>query len=349
MKAWNKIAVSKTSQILEVMKKIEENGSQFAMVVDDSFKLLGVVTDGDIRRGILKGIMPSDSVEKIMHANPLYVLQGTLRNDTLNKLREHKILHIPVLNQNGSVVGVESLDELLEIQPKENHVILMAGGLGARLGHLTSDCPKPMLKIGGRPILETIIENFKNFGFKNIYISVNYKFEMIEDYFGNGEKFDVKVQYIKETKKLGTAGSLSLYNQSNNLPIIVMNGDLLTKINVEQLLQEHIQRNNVATMCVRQYEYQVPYGVISVEGDLMTGIVEKPLQSFFVNGGIYVINPEILNRIPEGTYFDMPMLFKKLIDENKKVGIYPIHEYWLDIGRKDDFMKAHEDFDEVFK
>lgn len=349
MKNWNKIIAQTSSSILEVMTKINDSASKFAMILDDKNKLLGTVSDGDIRRGLLKGIQLSESVDKVMNRSPRSVKRGTSKDQIMQLMRELKITHIPVLDDSGVVVDVETLDEMLSVQPKENHVILMAGGLGSRLGHLTQDVPKPMLKVGNKPILETIISNFRCYGFKNFHLSVNYKSNIIEDYFKDGKDFGVHISYIKETKKLGTAGSLSLYMESNNLPFIVMNGDLLTKINFDSLLKEHTARGNLATMCVRQYEYQVPYGVIMSDGEKMTGIEEKPLQSFFVNGGIYVFEPSVLKEIPKDIYLDMPTLFQSLMAKDCKVGIYPIHEYWLDIGRKDDFIKAHDEYEDIFK
>lgn len=349
MKDWSKISAKKTSTIVEVMKKIDESASKIALIVDEENKLLGTLSDGDIRRGLLRGIQISETADKVMNTSPTYIKQGTQKSEIMQLMRELKIAHIPVLDSEGHIIGVETLDELLITPKRENHVILMAGGLGSRLGRLTNDVPKPMLKVGNKPILQTIIENFKEYGFNHFHLSVNYRSEVIEGYFKDGSQFGVNIDYIRETTKSGTAGSLSLYQPINDLPIIVMNGDLLTKMNYEKLVEEHQSNGNVATMCVRQYEYQVPYGVIMTEGEQMVGIVEKPIQSFFVNGGIYVFSPSALKHIPSGSYFDMPTFFETLIKEGNKVGIYPIHEYWLDIGRKDDFLRAHEEYNEVFK
>ena len=224
----------------------------------------------------------------------------------------------------------------------------MAGGLGSRLESLTSDCPKPMLKVGGKPILETIIETFKEHGFYKFVLAVNYKSEIIKDYFKDGSSLDIQISYIDEKNRMGTAGALSLYHD-NSLPLIVMNGDLLTKINFSDLVNFHIKSKNAATMCLRQYEHQIPFGVVITEQDKVLRIEEKPICRYFVNGGIYVLNPDQLIHIPENMYYDMPTLFEKLIASNEKIGAYTFYEYWIDVGRLDDYERAHSDFVEIFK
>jgi NDP-sugar pyrophosphorylase family protein len=224
----------------------------------------------------------------------------------------------------------------------------MAGGLGTRLRPLTDDIPKPLLKVGNKPILETIIRNFAEHGFVNITISLNYKGDMIKDYFGDGSDFGVNIDYVEENKRLGTAGALSLLKENPHEPFFVMNGDLLTDVNFSHLLDFHSFGNSTATMCVREYEYQVPYGVIQTKDSDITSIVEKPIQKFFVNAGIYVLSPSVFNDIPENEFFDMPTLFNILIEKQKKVSSFPIHEYWLDIGRMSDFEQAQSEYFRIF-
>lgn len=349
MKEWPKLLVTADFTILKVMKIINDSSYQFAMVVDDQKRLIGTITDGDIRRGLLKGLSTSDTVDQIMSKKFISFQEGVPLEQVVKTMHEQKIARIPKLNSEGQVIGVETIEELTEVKQKDNHVVLMVGGLGSRLGELTNDCPKPMLKVGGRPILETIIENFKDHGFRNFHLSVNYKSMVIEDYFGDGSRFNVSIKYLKEKEKLGTAGSLSLYEESNGHPIIVMNGDLLTKVNLSMLLETHEKNKYVATMCVRQYEYQVPYGVVKTKGQKIVKIEEKPIHSFFVNGGIYVLDPSVLKKINKNTHLDMPTFLQNLVDEKLPVGVFPVHEYWLDIGQKDDFDRAHVDFTEVFK
>jgi NDP-sugar pyrophosphorylase family protein len=224
----------------------------------------------------------------------------------------------------------------------------MAGGLGSRLGTLTADRPKPMLPLGNKPILETILQNFLDFGFRNFYVSVNYKAEMIQSYFGDGSKWGANIRYLKEAEALGTAGAVGLLPEPPQKPMIVMNGDVLTKINFLQLLDFHAEHEAHATMAVREYDFQVPYGVVKVEQEAIHSIDEKPIQKFFVNGGIYVLEPSVQKMIPRGERLDMPELFRTLHQAGKKTVAFPIREYWLDIGRIDDFERAKGEFSGTF-
>lgn len=261
------------------------------------------------------------------------------------RMRERKLKQLPIISNDNVLQHILFSDELELAIKKDNKVVLMVGGLGTRLRPLTETVPKPMLNVGNKPILETIIESFKNYGFSNFILSVNYKKEMIMDYFQDGTHLGVNIEYIEETKRLGTAGALSLLLERPMEPFFVMNGDLLTKINFEQLLDFHNETNSTATMCVREYEYQIPYGVIETDNHKLLSIVEKPVNKSFVNAGIYVLNPAVLNYVPSGDFYDMPELYKKLINEEEKVAVFPLREYWLDIGRMDDYEKANNEFD----
>lgn len=344
MRFWKKIIASPELSILDVMKIINTETSQFAIIADQNNKLLGTITDGDIRRAILNGIDLKESCAKAMNPTPTQCSESLSEEEVFLLLKQKNITHIPIVNKDLIIVDVKSLSELNSFSlKKENPILIMAGGLGSRLGELTANCPKPLLKVGQKPILEIIIENFKAQGFRNFYISVNYKSEMIEEYFRNGEKLGIKIQYLREDKKLGTAGALSLIKEEISHPIIVMNGDLLTTINFNELLGYHGHSENQATMCIRRYEFQVPFGVINTEGDRIIKIDEKPIQQFFVNAGIYVLDPSILKLIPLDIAYDMPSLFNDIINLSHKTGVFPIHEYWLDIGQKDDLERAQFD------
>jgi NDP-sugar pyrophosphorylase family protein len=255
-------------------------------------------------------------------------------------MRRLVIHHLPLVNAKDQVVGLATIDDLIGAVERPNWVILMAGGLGKRLHPLTQECPKPLLKVGGKPILEIILESFAEQGFKNIFISVNYKAEMIQDYFGKGDRWGVQISYLHERKRLGTAGALSLLPERPIAPIIVMNGDLLTRTSFESLLQFHQVQGSVATMVVRDYEFKVPYGVVRIDKATIKEIEEKPVQRFFVNAGIYTLSPEALDLLPEDTFFDMPTLFEELIAVGQCTTAYPLQEYWLDIGRLEEFERA---------
>lgn len=349
MKDLKKFIVQNSATVLATIKFITDTGSRFAIVVDENQKLQGVVTDGDIRKGILGGLDLNSSVINIMNKNPKYLLQGYSHSELIRTLKKHKIKQLPVVDINFKVVDVfANNDSLLGIE-RLNPVVLMAGGLGSRLGDLTSSCPKPLLKIGDKPILEIILENFIEYGFTNFYFSVNYMSEQIEDFFKDGSDWGVSISYIRETKKLGTAGGLGLAEFNNDQPIIIMNGDLLTKVDFGHLLDFHEHSKSEGTMCVRKYDFQVPYGVIEAEDDNISRIVEKPVHAFFVNAGIYVLNQGLIRFIQKNEYMDMTTLFELAKSRNNKLKVFPIHEYWLDIGRLEDFEKAQMDFNVFFK
>ena len=349
MKLWEKCKVNEKNTILQVLQVIDSSSLQIALVVDEKNRLLGTITDGDVRRAILKGISIEENIIQIMNRNPIFVEENQERYSILKKMKEKELNQIPVVNSEGIVVDLISLKELTYSKRKENAVVLMVGGLGTRLRPLTNTCPKPLLKVGNKPILETILESFIEAGFYRFYFAVNYKSDMIENYFGNGSRFGVDIQYIHEKKRMGTAGALGLLPRNIELPVIVMNGDLLTKVNFEQLLEYHQNQNALATMAVREYNYQIPYGVIDFNETRITGIQEKPRQTFFVNAGIYVLSAKVLQTVDAEKFFDMPDLFSKIIESGQVAAAFPIREYWLDIGKLDDFEKAQGEFEEIFK
>mgnify|MGYP001317789349 FL=1 len=343
MKEVEKLFIPLNASILQAMEVIDRGAVQIALVVDEEKKLLGTVTDGDVRRAILRGVELSAPVTTVMNRQPKTAKPDMDREVLLTLMRYLNLRQFPVVDENNRVIGLILLDELIQQQSCDNWVVLMAGGLGTRLGELTRDCPKPLLKVGSKPILEVILDNFITSGFRRFYISVNYKAEMIRDYFGDGTRWGVEIRYLHENKRLGTAGALSLIPLLPDEPLIVMNGDLLTKVNFRQLIDFHTETGASATMCVREYELQVPYGVVKVDHHRLIGIEEKPVHKFFINGGIYILNPEILELIPKDTYYDMPELFGELMRRNLAASVFPIHEYWIDIGRRDDFEKANMD------
>jgi len=349
LKNWRSILVNENTTLLETMKIIDDSSMQFAAVVDETLNLLGTVTDGDIRRGILRGEGLDVPIKQVMNSSPVSACINNTYSDCLNLLKKHKLKQLPIIDMDNRIIDIIFADEDPATKNNGNTVILMAGGLGTRLRPLTENIPKPMLNVGNKPILETIIEGFKQYGFTNFILSVNYKKEVIQDYFQDGSAFGVSISYIEEDKRMGTAGALSLLKEKPSSPIFVMNGDLLTQVNFEQLLQFHEETEAAATMCVREYEYQIPYGVIETEGQQLVSIKEKPMHRSFVNAGIYVLSPEVFDYIPQDEFYDMPDLFKKLMDEQNNVSAFPVREYWLDIGRMADFEQANSDYKEEVK
>ena len=348
MKNWRDVLIKPETTILEAMKTIDRTTMQFAAVIDDEMHLLGTVTDGDIRRGILKGLALESPIGGVMNTSPTCGQVGKQSSYYKKLMRKRKLKQLPIVSKSNILQRILFSDDLELATKKANKVILMVGGLGTRLHPLTETVPKPMLNVGNKPILETIIESFKSFGFINFVLCVNYKKEMIMDYFQDGSYLGVNIEYIEETKRLGTAGALSLLSEKPIEPFFVMNGDLLTKINFEQLLDFHNETYSAATMCVREYEYQIPYGVIETDNHKLLSIVEKPVHKSFVNAGIYVLDPNMLEYVPNDVFYDMPDLYKKLMSDEEKVSAFPLREYWLDIGQLDDYEQANGDYSENF-
>lgn len=342
------VLIAPEASILEAIKTIDAGGIQIALIVDAERKLLGTVTDGDIRRGLLKGIATSQAVALVMNTNPRVLQTGLGRAAAVELMRRLSIHQLPVVDAQRRVVGIELFDELVAPQDSDTLVVLMAGGLGTRLRPLTENMPKPMIPVGGRPLLETIVRNFEAQGFREIFLSVNYKSEIIRDHFGDGLKFGVSIDYLVEQQRLGTAGALSLLPRRPSGPVIVMNGDLLTSVNFRQLVDFHREQHSQATMCVREYAFQVPYGVVQTDGSRLSAVIEKPVHNFFVNAGVYVVEPSALDLLPAGEPFDMPQLFDRIASTGGTASVFPIHEYWLDIGRFDDLERAQDDFRKVF-
>ena len=348
MKNYKNILLNSKSTIREALKIIDSGAMKIGIVVDENEKLVGTITDGDIRRGLLNNLSLDDIIESIIFRTPTVCKIDDTKEKILEIAVEKKLYQIPIVDSNGKLLGIEEVDELLKPKHKNNKVVLMVGGLGTRLYPLTKNTPKPMLKVGDKPILETIILNFKKYGFTEIILSVSYKSEIIENYFGNGSKFGVNIEYVHEEKRMGTAGALSLIREKLSKPFFVMNGDLLTNINFEHMMDYHVANNSIATMGVREYDFQVPYGVVNVAGINIKSIEEKPVHNFYVSGGVYVLDSKVLDFIPENEFFDMPTLFEKVIEQNLKSISFPIREYWLDIGRMEEFEKANEEYGEVF-
>jgi len=344
MKDWKKTLVKPSDPIIEVIKIIDSGALQIALVVDEDRRLLGTVTDGDVRQAILRQLSLQEPVEKIMCTSCTVSSIHDDREKTLSIMRQKELRHIPIVDDSGRVMDLKILMDIVKPQVRENLVILMAGGLGTRLKPLTNDCPKSLLKVGGKPILEIILDNFIEYGFHRFLISVNYKAEMIEDHFGGGSKWDVEIRYLRENKQLGTAGALSLLSERPTQPFFVMNGDLLTKVNFQQLLDFHNQYQGQTTMAVREYDFQVPYGVVEVRKSQLVGINEKPVHRFFVNAGIYVLEPEVLDLVPRNQFFNMTDLFDRALERNFRTAMFPVREYWLDIGQIQDLERANGEF-----
>jgi len=342
---WRNVLIKPDSSIRDALEIINNEALRVALVVDKNQYLVGVVSDGDIRRGLLKNLSLTEPVSLVMNASPTTAKIGTQREALIRLMEKKGILCIPLLDEFGKVVGLETLHSALHRQNYQNPVFIMAGGFGTRLRPLTDNCPKPMLKIGNKPILETVIRSFIKAGFVNFYISTHYMAELIQNHFGDGSELEVSITYVHEESPLGTGGALGLLPKDlpEGLPLIMMNGDVLTNVDFQRLLEFHMRHDADATMCVREYDYQIPYGVINSDGNKITSMVEKPIQRFFVNAGIYVVSPRVIQSVEKNQKIDMPTLLELHMQERNNILMFPIHEYWLDIGRMDDFNRAQID------
>ena len=348
---WKSLVIKPCDSIKRAMQVIDQGNVQIALVLAENDVLLGTITDGDIRRGILKSVQLDAPVSEIMETNSLVGYSDQISETHRSIMEANLIRQLPIVDSNSRVVQLvvdSSLQASVTLQ-RENWVVLMAGGLGTRLSPLTDDTPKPLLKVGDKPVLETIIENFVAQGFSRFFISVNYKSDQIKKYFGNGARWGVKISYLEEKTPLGTAGSLSLIDELPTHPIIVMNGDIVTKVNFQNLIDYHSEQNSKATMCVRDYDFQVPFGVVQTKHTRIVSIEEKPKQRFLINAGIYVLESDIFKTISFGDYQDMPHVFDFLIKTGQDTTVFPICEYWLDIGKLEDYERANSEFSINFK
>lgn len=343
-----KMIVRPDATLREVMGAIDSGALQIALVTDADGILVATVTDGDVRRGILRGLPIDARVTEVMHGNPTTLPEGVRAASVQRLMRERCLHHIPIVDPHGRPVALALREGLTEVEPRTTHLVLMAGGLGTRLRPLTETVPKPMLQVGGKPILELIVQNSIRQGYNRFTMALNYRGEMIRDYFGDGSKFGAEISYVEETKKMGTAGALSLLETRPAEPFIVMNGDLLTSTPFDALMGFHAETGAVGTMCARDYPMQVPYGVIEVEDATLCRIVEKPTYSFFVNAGIYVLSPEVLDFVAPDAFLDMPDLFDRIVASGAQASVFPIQEYWLDIGRHEDLERARMEIGQLF-
>ena len=328
----------------EVIEIIDRGAAQIALVADANNKLLGVITDGDIRRSILRNESLMGLAENIMFRDFRAIPDTATDEEALALMRRETLHQVPALDNQGCVVRLFLLEELINHKKHTNPVVIMAGGEGKRLHPLTQNCPKPMLPVGGKPILEIILGQCIDAGFQQFYFSVNYLKHLIQDHFGDGEKWNVRIDYLEETQPLGTGGALSLLPQKPSKPLLVLNGDILTRVNYAKLLRFHDEQQAAATLCVRQHTTQIPYGVVRMDGQQVSKLEEKPMLSHYVNAGIYLLNPELLDFVPKESFFDMPTLLEKALYYQYQVSAFPIHEYWLDIGIPETLERADEDW-----
>ncbi len=329
----------------EALVALDRNGLGVLLVADSDRRLLGVITDGDIRRHILSGGSLDVPAGEIATRTPRTARPGTSTTELLHRMSEDSELsieHLPLVDQYGTIVGLVLRRDLLSIEEPELSAVIMAGGLGTRLRPLTNNVPKPMLPVGDRPLMERTIERMRKAGIRNVSVTTHFCGDVIASHFGDGRAFGVELQYVAEDRPLGTAGALRLMSPPPG-PLLVVNGDILTGLNYHDLLSYHREMGADATVGLRNYDVQVPYGVVDCSGNAVTGLREKPTQRFLVNAGVYLLDPGVLSYIPADQRFDMTDLIQRLLDAGKRVVGFPIVEYWLDIGQPADYERAQTD------
>ena len=344
MSDWQKTTIHQAATIKEAITNLDSGPTKIVLIIDDKQALLGTITDGDIRRAILNDVSFDAPALSIANRQPRVMPVDTPAVELLQIMQTYFLHFIPLSDDHGQIVGLAGFDAPT---PKEinvpNQAVIMAGGKGTRLRPLTLDTPKPMLELAGRPILEIIIESLATHGITDITISLNYQFEKIRTHFGDGQQLGVRIEYLNEDKPTGTGGALRLLREKPRDPVLVMNGDILTRVDYRSLIDFHRESKCAAVVAARSYEIEVPFGVINVQDGLMQKIIEKPTQSFLVNAGIYVLSPDVFEYLPDAAFFDMTDLLQHIASQDMKISVFPIREYWLDIGRHDQLEKARAD------
>lgn len=343
------IFVSPEDSIRHAMGRIDNGDPKIAIVVDKKFQLLDIITDGDVRRALLSNVDLDAPViilqkrrEESSYPDPITAHIQTDRSTLLRLMNQYGIRHIPLLNDQGHIVGLATERELTALKPLPLRAVVMAGGYGKRLRPLTEDSPKPMLPVGEKPLLELIIDQLRDSGVKEIFMTTHYKSEHISNHFKDGSSFGVNIQYLHEETPLGTAGALGSLDKNGDA-VLVINGDVLTRVDFQTMFEFHKEHNAQMTVAVRAHEIQIPYGVIESEGASITRIIEKPVFKHFINAGIYILEPKVLDYTPTEKHYDMTDLIEILLSHGQQVLSFPIHEYWLDIGQIEDYHKAIED------
>ena len=337
---WTRATLPLNSNIKDAVQILNEISLKIVLITDSTGVLIGTISDGDIRRGLLRGLDLTSPIDSIIHHDAIVVSPEISRDIVIQMMTFNKIQQIPIVDEKMRLIGLHAWDEIRTQPSRANIMVIMAGGKGTRLHPQTEKCPKPMLLISGKPILEHIIERAKIQGFSHFILAIFHLGNIIEEYFGNGDRLGVKIEYLREKIPLGTAGALSLLNPVPNSAFVVTNGDVITDIRYGELLDFHQQQSAMATMAVRAYEWQNPFGVVQTQGIEITGYQEKPISRSYINAGVYAIAPSVISLLEKSAPCDMPTLFELLNSQEQRIVAYPIHEQWLDVGRPDDLRTA---------
>jgi dTDP-glucose pyrophosphorylase len=332
--------VREGATIREALVSLNESSCQVVLVVDARRRLVGLFTDGDLRRAFLKGATLDDAIDQHMVRTFHSIGPAASRVDVLDLMSARRISEVPVVDANGVVVALHLMHDIIGHEKRENWALLMAGGRGQRLAPLTDSVPKPMIRVAGRPILERIVLSLVGAGVTRIFISINYLGHVIEEHFGNGDRFGCEIEYVREETPLGTAGAAALLPHAPTAPMLVMNGDLVTQADVGKMIDFHSAGGQLATVAVRRYIHTVPFGCAELEGSRVTRLEEKPSLQKVVNAGIYVVAPELVARVPKGVPYTMPDLLSAAINAGDRVDAWEIEDDWIDVGHRDQLEKA---------
>ncbi|MCG3773361.1 MAG: UTP--glucose-1-phosphate uridylyltransferase [Nitrospira sp.] len=344
MRDLERVSISPLAPIRQAIAMLDDSAIQIVLVVDSGGALIGTVTDGDIRRGLLRSLSVETPVEQVMFREFRSLSEDATDEEALSLMRRQAIQHVPALDESGRVSRLILLKQLLAPKPLSNWVVLMAGGEGRRMLPLTENDPKPMLRVASRPLLEITLERCVDAGFNRVFIAVSHMKQQIIDHFADGSRWGISISYIEEEQPLGTAGALSLLTESANHPLLVINADVLTRVNLTELMKFHDEHGSSATVCVRSYETQVPFGVVTANGLFMESMEEKPILTHLVNAGIYVIGPEVVGMLTKNERTDMPDLLAIASSRGLPIGVFPIHEYWRDVGNLDSLFRANDEW-----
>lgn len=339
-RAWRKAVLPKNVTVENVIRSLEQSAMKIVLIVTEADELVGTVSDGDVRRGILRGLGMGSAIDDVIHRNPLVVPPDMPRDLVLQLMVANKVQQIPMVDEQRRVMGLHLWDEINAVHTLPNPMLIMAGGMGTRLRPHTENCPKPMLPVAGKPMLEHILERARLDGFVHFILAIHYLGHMIEDYFGDGSRWQVKIEYLREQLPLGTAGAIGLLKPIPEVPFLVTNGDVLTDLRYSDLLGFHARHGAMATMAVRLHEWQHPFGVVQTQGVNIVGFEEKPISRTHINAGVYVIDPKALNELAVNDHCDMPALFERLQAKGLRTVAYPMHEPWLDVGCPQDLVHA---------
>lgn len=337
---WRQAILPVHATIEQTIRNLDQVSIKIVLVVNERGELVGTISDGDIRRGLLKGLDLHSPIESVVHRHALVVPPEMPRAMVMQLMVANKIQQIPVVDERNHVVGLHLWDEITTPPVRANLMVIMAGGMGTRLRPYTETCPKPLLPVAGKPMLEHIIEHAKLEGFSHFVLAVHYLGHMIEDHFGKGDRWQVRIEYLREKTPLGTAGALGLLRPRPEDPFVVTNGDVITDIHYGELLDFHVRHAAAATMAVRAYEWQHPFGVVRTQGADIVGFEEKPIARSHINAGVYALSPNALGVLGVDDHCDMPTLFERLRSKAERTVAYPMHEPWLDVGRPDDLEQS---------